>query len=276
MFFLRFKSFFFYLNKNNMETKKKLVKKNYKVTLKNGKTASSAKISVNKSKPLYKTLKKQNKPFKLYGGCDLPLVPNLDGVYEHWNGIKSGKIYNLLQFYKFIEYWDCYRLKRFGNNLKLNYKRSKKFKFLPIAERMLNDIFVGYVLYDVTGLQIKKRSPSFLIGNVAIDKERQAIIFEQSPDDMMEPPPGHYVIHFRDELYIEMVKENKEIFFYEKEDGAFRPRKRSSKMALLKDALRQNRKTMEEKHKTPTQDMLKKINAAAVAKKQGIEVELNI
>jgi hypothetical protein len=141
---------------------------------------------------------------------------------------------------------------------------------------MLNDIFVGYVLYDVTGIQIKKRSPSFLIGNVMIDKERQAIIFEQSPEDMMEPPVAHYTIHFRDELYIQIVKENKEIFFYEKEDGAFRPRKRASKMELLKDALRQNRKTMEEKHRTPTSDILKKINAAAIAKKQGINVDLQI
>ena len=109
-----------------------------------------------------------------------------------------------------------------------------------------------------------------------VDKERQAIIFEQSPDDMMEPPPSHYTIHFRDELYIEILKENKEIFFYEKEDGAFRPRKRASKMKLLKDALRENRKTMEEKHRTPTQEILKKINAAAIAKKQGINIDLQL
>lgn len=254
-----------------------------KVTKKVGIRKSSYKGTIKKTLKTSKTLKKPTTRSKstqklkvLKGGCDLPYVPNLDGVYEHWNGIKSGKIYNLLQFYKFIEYWDCYRLKRFGNNLKLNYKRSKKFKFLPIAERMLNDIFVGYVLYDVTGIQIKKRSPSFLIGNVMVDKERQAIIFEQSPDDMMEPPPSHYTIHFRDELYIEILKENKEIFFYEKEDGAFRPRKRASKMKLLKDALRENRKTMEEKHRTPTQEILKKINAAAIAKKQGINIDLQL
>ncbi len=242
-------------------------------------TKVTKKVGIKKRLPPCKlTIKKsENKSKKnLKGGCDLPLVPNLDGVYEHWNGIKSGKIYNLLQFYKFIEYSDCSRLKRFSKTLKLSYKRSKKFKFLPIAERILNDIFVGYVLYDVTGLQIKKRSPSFLIGNVMIDKERQSIVFEQSPEDMMEPPPVQYIIHFRDELYIQIEKEKKEIFFYEKEDGAFRLRKRASKMELLKDALRQNRKTIEEKHKTPTQEILKKINAAAIAKKQGIDIDVQI
>jgi hypothetical protein len=156
-----------------------------------------------------KTNKKTNKKSKIVikpqnGGCDIPNLPDWDDVNERWNGLRSGKIYNLLQFYQFINWKDCIAMKKISMSLTKKTVSSLKQKELSKQVSALKEAKTevgkksnqqkavsmtdltresrfnaglaklhGYVLYDITG-QIKEKlnegvnTTSFLIGSSKI------------------------------------------------------------------------------------------------------------
>lgn len=194
------------------------------------------------------------------GGCDAPLLPDPDGVWERTNGIKSGKFYNLLQFYKFIDWTTCNQMYKLGKDTKLS--TNKVTSLQSITEAKLNYIFRGYTIYDTTQT-IENESHSFLFGNAMIDTVNKKVIFKQAPIDRVGNKILKYTFNYTDEIDVIIEKEKKELFIFSAKDAKFTlglktglemPTTRINK---IKDAMRQNRKTIEETESQLTQTQLR-------------------
>lgn len=226
----------------------------------------------------YKT-PKINKTHKTHkGGCDAPFIPDPDGVWERTNGIKSGTFYNLLQFYKFIDWTTCNQMYKLGKDSKLS--SNKVTSLQAITEAKLNFTFSGYVIYDTTN-QIENQSHSFIFGNATVDTINKKVIFKQAPKDRIGNKVLTYTFNYTDEINLIIEKEKKEVFIFSSKDAKFTlglktglemPTTRINKM---KDAMRQNRKTIEETEDQLTQTQKKDRQIFANRSKKGISNSMN-
>ncbi len=192
-----------------------------------------SKINITK-KPKKKTKKSINKGGKgisfkkLKGGCDIPNWPDWDDVNERWNGIRSGKIYNLLQFYKFIDWKDCIAMKKLSIKLtgqKLSSKKEEELKkqSSEAQDDSMTDLtrearftaalskLNGYVLYDITG-QIKAKlkdninTTSFLIGSSKITPQGLVSLTQATEDDNQDSKDNNPLsLEFKSSDYIYII-----------------------------------------------------------------------
>jgi hypothetical protein len=226
-----------------------------------------------------KKINKNNKTHKHNGGCDAPFFPDPDGVWERTNGIMSGKFYDILQFYKFIDWTTCNQMYKLGKDSKLS--SNKVTSLQAITEAKLNFTFRGYIIYDTTN-QIENQSHSFLFGNATIDTVNKKVIFKQAPKDRIGNKILTYTFNYMDEINVIIEKEKKELFIFSRDDAKFTlglktglemPTTRINKM---KDAMRQNRKTIEETEDQLTQTQQKERQIFTNRSKKGISNSMNI
>lgn len=226
---------------------------------------------INKQKKSYQTQKHK-------GGCDAPFIPDPDGVWERTNGIKSGTFYDLLQFYKFIDWTTCDQMYKLGKDTKLS--SNKVTSLQAITEAKLNANFRGYTIYDTTN-QIENQSHSFIFGNATVDTVNKKVIFKQAPRDRVGNKILTYSFNYMDEINLIIEKEKKEIFIFSAKDAKFTlglktglemPTTRINK---IKDAMRQNRKTIEETEDQLTQTQKKDRQIFANRSKRDISNSMN-
>ena len=199
-----------------------------KIKSKINRTKKTTKNTIKKTK---KTINKDTKVLsfkKLKGGCDIPNWPDWDDVNERWNGIRSGKIYNLLQFYKFIDWKDCIAMKKLSIKLtgqKLSSKKEEQLKkqSTEAQDETMTDLtrearFIaglsklnGYVLYDITG-QIKEKikeninTTSFLIGSSKITPQGLVSLTQATEDNNQESKDnGLLSLEFKSSDYIYII-----------------------------------------------------------------------
>lgn len=222
--------------------------------------------------------KKSHQTKKHKGGCDAPFLPDTDGVWERTNGIKSGTFYDLLQFYKFIDWTTCNQMYKLGKDTKLS--SNKVTSLQAITEAKLNANFRGYTIYDTTN-QIENQSHSFIFGNATVDTVNKKVIFKQAPKDRVGNKILKYTFNYMDEINIIIEKEKKEFFIFSAKDAKFTlglktglemPTTRINK---IKDAMRQNRKTIEETEDQLTQTQKKDRQIFANRSKKGISNSMN-
>lgn len=223
--------------------------------------------------------KKSHQTQKHKGGCDAPFIPDPDGVWERTNGIKSGTFYDLLQFYKFIDWTTCDQMYKLGKDTKLT--SNKVTSLQAITEAKLNANFRGYTIYDTTN-QIENQSHSFIFGNATVDTVNKKVIFKQAPRDRVGNKILKYSFNYMDEINLIIEKEKKEIFIFSTKDAKFTlglktglemPTTRINK---IKDAIRQNRKTIEEMEDQLTQTQKKDRQIFANRSKKGMSNSMNI
>jgi hypothetical protein len=223
--------------------------------------------------------KKSHQTQKHKGGCDAPFIPDPDGVWERTNGIKSGTFYDLLQFYKFIDWTTCDQMYKLGKDTKLS--SNKVTSLQAITEAKLNANFRGYTIYDTTN-QIENQSHSFIFGNATVDTVNKKVIFKQAPKDRVGNKILKYSFNYMDEINLIIEKEKKEIFIFSAKDAKFTlglktglemPTTRINK---IKDAIRQNRKTIEEMEDQLTQTQKKDRQIFANRSKKGMSNSMNI
>jgi hypothetical protein len=228
------------------------------------------------TKKINKQKSHQTKKHK--GGCDAPFIPDTDGVWERTNGIKSGTFYDLLQFYKFIDWTTCDQMYKLGKDTKLS--SNKVTSLQAITEAKLNANFRGYTIYDTTN-QIENQSHSFIFGNAKVDTVNKKVIFKQAPKDRIGDKMLKYSFNYMDEINLIIEKEKKEIFIFSAKDAKFTlglktglemPTTRINK---IKDAMRQNRKTIEETEDQLTQTQKKDRQIFANRSKKGISNSMN-
>ena len=222
--------------------------------------------------------KKSHQTKKHKGGCDAPFLPDTDGVWERTNGIKSGTFYDLLQFYKFIDWTTCNQMYKLGKDTKLSSNKITSLQ--AITEAKLNANFRGYTIYDTTN-QIENQSHSFIFGNATVDTINKKVIFKQAPKDRVGDKILKYTFNYMDEINIIIEKEKKEFFIFSAKDSKFTlglktglemPTTRINK---IKDAMRQNRKTIEETEDQLTQTQKKDRQIFANRSKKGISNSMN-
>jgi hypothetical protein len=228
------------------------------------------------TKKINKQKSHQTKKHK--GGCDVPFLPDPDGVWERTNGIKSGKFYDLLQFYKFIDWTTCNQMYKLGKDSKLS--SNKVTSLQAITEAKLNFIFRGYTIYDTTN-QIENQSHSFIFGNATVDTVNKKVIFKQAPKDRIGNKVLTYTFNYMDEINLIIEDKKKEVFIFSAKDAKFTlglktglemPTTRINK---IKDAMRQTRKTIEETEDQLTQTQKKDRQIFANRSKKGISNSMN-
>jgi hypothetical protein len=220
---------------------------------------------------------KIHQTMKQKAGCDVPFLPDTDGVWERTNGIKSGKFYDVLQFYKFIDWTTCNQMYKLGSQSKLS--DNKKDSLQITTEAALNNAFDGYTIYDTT-LKIKNKSHSFMFGNATIDKVNKKVIFTQAPQDSIAENNIllEYSFNYNDDVNMIIEKDKKELFIFSNKDAEFTlglktgyelPGTRIKKMM---NAMRQNRKTIEmtEDQLTQTQKKKRQIFSSRPSKKNNL------
>jgi len=231
--------------------------KNDKVSLKGKSKGESKSNKKNKVSLKLKLKGKSNRNLEkktkkiIKGGCDLPLFPDGDDVWERENGIKSAKIFSLLQFYKLIEWRECHEMFRFAKQLKGSIlsispenklKKLKELKELETKiEHNITQALENYVLYDMTGQMIKRiekakaheeyTSPSFIIGGTDINLTNGYCNFIQTRSDIVNNKRLLFTFNFYKSVHIIIKKkllnvENKEkeiseIFFFSHDDAKF-------------------------------------------------------
>ncbi len=158
------------------------------------------------------------------GGCDWGWF-NTDDVWERLNGIKSGRIYNVMQFYKMIDRTTCTQMESLGNKLKSKPSNSTISSLSTITEGALTKNFSYYTLYDNTRETVNTKgtridSYSFIIGLVKIEKDQ--IIFYQAEKDKKEDEALQFSITLNNSVNVIIDTEKKEIFFFKPKDAEWK------------------------------------------------------
>jgi hypothetical protein len=204
----------------------KLNKKNKtrRVTNNDNKNNKNNKNNKTKHGKLSKNTKKITQKKNHRGGCDWGWF-NSDDVWERLNGIKSGRIYNVMQFYKMIDRTTCTQMESLGNKLKSKASNSTISSLSTITEGALTKHFSYYTLYDNTREIINTKgtridSYSFIIGLVKIEKDQ--IIFYQAEKDKKEEEALQFSITLNNSVNVIIDIEKKDIFFFKSEDAKWK------------------------------------------------------
>jgi hypothetical protein len=180
---------------------------------------------INKLKKSYKLKKsKKNKTIKKKqkAGCDWGFF-NSDDVLERRNGIRSGRLYNILQFYKFIDRETCSQMEKLGNKLKSKSDNITVNGLKTVTLGALNTHLTNYTLYDNTSSIINKYSKntpdssSFIIGLVKIENDE--VVFYQAEKDKKKDENLTFSISLSHSIDVIIDINNKEIYFFKPEDA---------------------------------------------------------
>ena len=176
-----------------------------------------------------KTQKKRNINHK--GGCSGGIGNDVyDGRTN--GGIKTGKFFSILEYYKIIPWKQCFKMYNFGQSIKNKKKLAGKRKELDTSLGVIKGQIEtslsskNCIIYDTSG-QIKSNefysSPSFKFGTITINIEDETITLNQLRNDQINGKNKlSYTFNFNDKMYIIIKKlndKNIELFIFSKEEA---------------------------------------------------------
>lgn len=228
--------------------------------------------NVKRSKNLQ--LKKIKKTKK--GGCKWNFLDS-DDVWERMNGIISGRIYNIMQYYGLTDANTCIQMEKLGTKLKSKKAVSDLGSLTEIANGALTKAFTGYILYDSTkniknsiGKNENKSdidSSSFLIGKVKIIGDK--VVFYQHEQDKKDNESLIFETDLNRSVYVKVIpdkhkkykdidKVTKEIFFFTLKDAEWSTIKPGWRLPTnyindIQKKLRESRQITEPQQTTLTQ-----------------------
>jgi hypothetical protein len=183
----------------------------------------------NKKVNKLKTQKKRNLNHR--GGCSGGIGNDVyDGSTN--GGIKTGKFFSILEYYKLIKWNDCYQMYNFGKSIKnkklLEKKKQDLQSSLGVIKGQIETTLSSKncIIYDTSG-QIKSNefysSPSFKFGTITIDIENGNVTLNQFRNDQINGENKlSYTFNFNDKMYIIIKKINDtdiELFIFSKEEA---------------------------------------------------------
>jgi hypothetical protein len=234
------------------------------------------------SKKINDKLKRKNLKLKntKKGGCKWNFLDS-DDVWERMNGIISGRIYNIMQYYGLTDANTCIQMEKLGKKIKSKKEISDLGGLTEIANGALTNAFTGYILYDSTknikNSSVKNEnksdidSSSFLIGKVKIIGDK--VVFYQHESDKKENENLIFETDLNRSVYVKVIpdkhkkykdidKVTKEIFFFTLKDAEWSTIKPGLRLPTnyindIQKKLRESRKITESQQTILTQGQIR-------------------